>query len=270
MPPRGLLSWEENTPAQNATYLLLSAAVVLVAGLMSGLTLGLLSMDTVDLEVLKRSGSPAEQLHAARVSPVLRRPHFLLVTLLLCNALAMEALPLLLDRLADPVTAVAVSVTVVLLFGEILPQAVCSKHGLAIGARLAGFVRALMWLTAPIAWPIAKLLDRILGGEHATLFRRKQLKALMDVHSETLGLGGTLTADEIKIIAGAFDLTGKTAFRSMTHLDKVSARAYGERAPGDTPPPLPLLYIHAVLWHTHTPTYVCMYMHMYILCIHHL
>ncbi len=41
-----------------------------------------------------------------------------------CNALAAEALPLVLDRLADPATAIIVSVTVVLFFGEGL-RALC-------------------------------------------------------------------------------------------------------------------------------------------------
>lgn len=49
---------------------------------------------------------------------MLSRPHVLLVTLLVCNALAAEALPLVLDRLADPATAIILSVSVVLLFGE--------------------------------------------------------------------------------------------------------------------------------------------------------
>lgn len=35
-----------------------------------------------------------------------------------CNALAMEALPLVLDRLADPMTAIVISVTAVLLCGK--------------------------------------------------------------------------------------------------------------------------------------------------------
>lgn len=75
---------------------------------------------------------------------VLAKPHLLLVTLLLTNSAAMEvrakpsalallcmrvssrastgvcalqALPIFLDRLVDPITAVALSVTVVLLFG---------------------------------------------------------------------------------------------------------------------------------------------------------
>ena len=38
--------------------------LVLFAGLMSGLTLGLMSLSLVDLEILKRSGTPAEQKQA--------------------------------------------------------------------------------------------------------------------------------------------------------------------------------------------------------------
>ena len=54
------------------------------------------------------------------------------------------------------------------------------------------------------------------------LFRRGQLKALVDLHSETEGLGGQLAAEEINVIRGALDLTNKTAAKGMTPLDKVS------------------------------------------------
>ena len=85
---------------------------------MSGLTLGLLSLDTVELEVLKRSGSTQEQAAAKRIIPVVKNAHFLLVTLLLCNAAAMEALPIVLDKLVHELVAIIISVTAVLFFGE--------------------------------------------------------------------------------------------------------------------------------------------------------
>lgn len=44
------------TPGTRLAYTLISVLLVLTAGLMSGLTLGLMSLDTVELEVLKRSG----------------------------------------------------------------------------------------------------------------------------------------------------------------------------------------------------------------------
>lgn len=117
----------ELTPDQRLLFIGISIGLTVLAGLMSGLTLGLMSLDQVELEVLKRSGSRREQKYAAAIAPVVSNAHFLLVTLLLCNACAMEALPLFLDSLADPVTAIIISVTAVLVFGEVLPQAVCSR-----------------------------------------------------------------------------------------------------------------------------------------------
>jgi len=50
--------------------------------------------------------------------PLVKRHHLLLVTLLMANALAMEALPLVLDRMVPSWAAVLLSVTAVLFFGE--------------------------------------------------------------------------------------------------------------------------------------------------------
>jgi hypothetical protein len=41
-------------------------------------------------QVLKRSGTPKQAKDAAAIVPILRNPHLLLVTLLLCNAAAVE------------------------------------------------------------------------------------------------------------------------------------------------------------------------------------
>lgn len=48
----------------NVWYIVLSVALVLFAGCMSGLTLGLLQLDIVDLEVLRRSGTAQERRYA--------------------------------------------------------------------------------------------------------------------------------------------------------------------------------------------------------------
>lgn len=54
------------------------------------------------------------------------------------------------------------------------------------------------------------------------LFRRGQLKALVDIHSQTDGIGGGyLSVEEINIIRGALDMTEKKALVGMTPLDKV-------------------------------------------------
>ena len=64
------------------------------------------------------SGSESDSKCASRILPLVEKHHLLLVTLLLTNALAAEALPIFLDRLVSPYVAIAMSVSLVLLFGE--------------------------------------------------------------------------------------------------------------------------------------------------------
>ena len=48
-------------------HILIIVFLVLFAGLMSGLTLGLMSMSLVDLEVLAKSGTPKDRKHAGNL-----------------------------------------------------------------------------------------------------------------------------------------------------------------------------------------------------------
>ncbi|XP_074312768.1 DUF21 domain-containing protein At2g14520-like isoform X2 [Silene latifolia] len=194
--------------------------LVIFAGLMSGLTLGLMSLSLVDLEVLITSGTPKDRKHAEKIMPVVKNQHLLLCTLLICNAAAMEALPIFLDSLVTAWGAVLISVTLILLFGEIIPQSVCSRYGLAIGAAVAPFVRVLVWVCSPVAYPISKLLDVLLGHGRVALFRRAELKTLVNLHGNKAGKGGELTHDETTIIAGALELTEKTAGDAMTPISE--------------------------------------------------
>lgn len=148
---------------------------------MSGLTLGLLSLDRLDLEVLMRSGTTKEQVLARRLLPIVAHPHWVLCTLVIVNTLAGMALPLCLDRLLNAIGALLLSTTAIVVFGEIVPQAVCSRFGMSIGGRSAPVVRALMWFTAPLSWPMGKVLDYVLGSD-SSLFARGQLRALVDLH----------------------------------------------------------------------------------------
>lgn len=56
-------------------YILIICGLVLFAGMMSGLTLGLMSLGLVDLEVLMKSGTAADRKHAG-VHPHVRLRKF--------------------------------------------------------------------------------------------------------------------------------------------------------------------------------------------------
>jgi metal transporter CNNM len=219
--PSERVKQEELTDTEYLVFLLSAMGLVVTAGLMSGLTLGLMSLDDVEMEILIKSGKSHEKRHAEKIRSIIQKPHKLLVTLVVWNAIAAESLPLVLDRITDPVTSVVLSVTVVLLFGEIVPQALCTTYGLAIGAFFAPMVNVLLFVTQPISIPIAALLDSILGQRHSALFRRTQLRTFVDLHDVNKNFGGNLSTEEVTIIKGALDLTHKRAKAAMTPLDMV-------------------------------------------------
>lgn len=127
---------------------------------MSGLTVGYLSIDRLELEMRLTNGTPKEKQQAEAVLPVLEDHHYLLVTLLLANALCMEALPIYLDEIVPSAYAILLSVIAVLFFGEVIPQAICTgPNQIAIGAFLAPFIQLLKIVLGVIAYPIAKILD---------------------------------------------------------------------------------------------------------------
>lgn len=107
------------------TDLTVALVCTLCAGLFSGLTIGLASIDRLTLEIDAASDPEAARM-SKRIFPVIDKHHWMLVTLLLFNALCMETLPLFLDKMVPEVWAVLISVTAILAFGEIIPQAVCT------------------------------------------------------------------------------------------------------------------------------------------------
>ncbi|KAF1775679.1 protein of unknown function DUF21 [Phytophthora cactorum] len=134
--------------------------------------MGLVSLDMLNVRILEMEGTEVEKQCARKVRPVLERHHLLLVTLLIVNASANEALPIFLDKL-------------------IIPSAIFTgPNQLRIAAALTPGVKALMAVVFPIAYPISKLLDWWIGADHdadhdAAQYKRNELKALVTLQRES-------------------------------------------------------------------------------------
>ena len=134
------------------------------AAMAAGLTMGMVSIEPLQLLIKMRVGTSQEKEHAQAILPLVRQHHRLLVSLLLVNSLANEALPLFLEKIVPEYVAVLLSVTLVLVFGEIVPAAIFTgPNQISIAASCAPMVNKLMFVLSPIAVPIAKLLDYFLG-----------------------------------------------------------------------------------------------------------
>ena len=63
----------------------------------------------------------------------------------------------------------------------------------------------------PIAYPISRVLDHVLGKDHSTVFRRAELKELTKAHLATEGnQQGSLSMDEVRVLNGTLGI--KTLF----------------------------------------------------------
>lgn len=174
----------------------------------AGLATGFLGLDATHLEVLRRSGSEAQQRMALRLQALLSRHNLVLYSVVLLHAIADEALPLVLERAFNEYVAVALSVPLVLLFGEVLPSAVfASKTGNDGAASLTATLAPLMWacvalvgiITFPLSWAVShcwcltkKHKVAAGGGNHhhghgLRAYRRHELAAFLQIHADDEG-----------------------------------------------------------------------------------
>ncbi|OGM50441.1 DUF21 and CBS domain protein (Mam3) [Aspergillus bombycis] len=226
--PATYIAYSEESPKPPSDpnlwlYLGVAAILVVSGGAFAGLTIALMGQDEVYLQVIKTSGEDSERKNAESVLRLLKRgKHWVLVTLLLSNVITNETLPIVLDRsLGGGWPAVLGSTVLIVIFGEVVPQSICVRYGLPIGAWMAPCVLALMYIMAPVAWPIAKLLDRLLGEDHGTIYKKAGLKTLVTLH-KTLGEAGEqLNSDEVTIISAVLDLKDKPVGSIMTPMDDV-------------------------------------------------
>ena len=140
----------------------------------------------MDMRIKAQSGTPKERECAAKVLPIIQNHHLLLVTLMLWNASAAEALPVFLDKIVPEFVAVIISVTLVLLFGEILPSSLLTgPKQLEIAASLSPLVYLAYGIFFPVAYPIAKLLDWFIGhDEGMTVYTRAEIKTMLNLMYE--------------------------------------------------------------------------------------
>ncbi|KAH8105480.1 hypothetical protein BXZ70DRAFT_921025 [Cristinia sonorae] len=224
--PSLLHTWSKRVVHKHDAVFVVSVVLipvlVLLSGLFAGLTLGYMSLDETQLNVLSVSGTPDQKAYANRIKPIRKDGHLLLVTLLLANMIVNETLPVIADPvLGGGVPSVVVSTVLIVIFAEIIPQSLCTRYGLYFGAKMAGVVRVLLYTLGIVAWPAAKLLEFVLGPHHGIIYRRTELKELIAMHSSAGEHGGDLRTDTVTIIGGALDLQEKVVKQAMTPIEDV-------------------------------------------------
>jgi len=176
-----------------------------------------MSLDQTELKIVQNTGTDTEKGYATAIMPIRAMGNFLLCSILLGNVLVNNTMTILLDVLTGGGGTIAVicSTLGIVVFGEIIPQAICSRHGLAVGAKTILLTKFFMLVTAPLSFPISKILDCILGTEIGTVYNKQRLMELLKVTEQYNGL----EKDEINIVTGALVLKQKCVKDVMTNIE---------------------------------------------------
>ncbi|XP_062340052.1 metal transporter CNNM4 isoform X1 [Osmerus eperlanus] len=189
--------------------------LLVLSGMFSGLNLGLMALDPMELRIVQSCGTEKEKKYARKIEPIRSKGNYLLCSLLLGNVLVNTTLTILLDDLiGSGLGAVVASTVGIVIFGEIVPQALCSRHGLAVGANTITVTKFFMLLTFPLSFPVSKLLDVLLGQEIGTVYNREKLVEMLKVTEPY----NDLVKEEMNMIQGALELRNKTVEDVMTPL----------------------------------------------------
>ena len=168
-------------------------------------------------------GEAREKKWAKAIWPVRKYGNLLLTTLLLGNTLVNAVLATLMAEFTDSFRGVALTTSMVFIFGELIPQSVCTRFGLLIGASTVWLTKFWILVLFPVAWPISTLLDAFLGNEVGTMYSTDELKRLVAIHvtDPQANAESGLTLEDQRMISGVLDYKDKQVTDVMTSIEKV-------------------------------------------------
>jgi CBS domain containing-hemolysin-like protein len=183
--------------------ILVVVGTITVSAICSGLNVSIMALDPADLRRKAKLGDS----DARRVRPFRKNIHLTLSAILLTNVAAVSATSLVLESVFYGLIAGILSTLLVVIFGEILPQALFVRQALKVCSRLTPLLRLMIFLTYPVSKPLQLMLDSLFKGERARLQTRHELGLMISEHLGTKE--SELDEDEVEIIRGALQLSEK-------------------------------------------------------------
>lgn len=191
--------------------------VIILVGLsaiFSGLNISLMSLDLDDLRRKKKLGNK----DAAKVLPLRQKTHLSLASILFGNIAMVSTLSLILEPHFQGILAGFISTILIVIFGEVIPQAVFARFALRFCAFFAPFLRVVIAITYIFSKPIQLLLDALISKEERQLHSRDELGMIVGEHHKG---DSELDEDEVEIIQAALQMSEKQVGSIMQPIKEV-------------------------------------------------
>ncbi len=196
---------------------LASKVLVLVgmSSICSGLNISLMSLNPKDLERKAKLGNA----QAAKVLPLRKNSHLSLASILLTNVAVISATSLVIDEKFGGLIAGIASTLLIVIFGEVVPQALFARYALKVTALFSWMLKAMILLTYPVSKPLQLVLDALFGHNDEQLHNRSELGMIIGDHAKNKS--SELDAGEVKIMQAALSLSEKRVKEIMTPIKHV-------------------------------------------------
>lgn len=186
--------------------------LVLFSAICSGLNIAVMSLDIAELRRKAKLGNR----QAKRVLPLRQRTHLTLASILLVNVAAVSATSLVLEQQLNGWLAGLTATLLIVILGEIIPQALFSRNPLTWTSRFSPLLKIMIAGTYIVSRPLQLLLDDLFPRGQRQLQSRHELGLMIAEH---LGTNESeLDDDEVEIIRGALQLSEKHVRDIMTDI----------------------------------------------------
>jgi metal transporter CNNM len=174
-------------------------------------------LDKIGLKIVINGDDPELARQANIIAPVRDNGNLLLCTLLLGNVAVNAYLSILMSDLTSGTVGFLLSTILIVIFGEIIPQALCSRNALYIGSLAVPLVKVIMFLLYPFTKPLSIALDWLLGEEIGTIHSRQGLQELLKIHVQH----GAMNEEAGRVTQGALNYQDLDVGKVMTQLSDV-------------------------------------------------
>ena len=192
--------------------------VILLVGassIYSGLNISLMSLGVKDLERKAKMGDRGAQ----RVLPFRKNSHLSLASILLANVAVISATSLVIDEKFGGLIAGIASTLLIVIFGEVVPQAFFARFALRVTSILVPLLRLTIIVTYPISKPLQLALDSLFGHDESQLHNRTELGMIIGDHARNKH--SELDDGEVRIMQSALELSEKRVKEIMTPIKHV-------------------------------------------------
>uniref|UniRef100_A0AC34QRI3 CNNM transmembrane domain-containing protein n=1 Tax=Panagrolaimus sp. JU765 TaxID=591449 RepID=A0AC34QRI3_9BILA len=204
----------------------LVAILAVSSALFSGLNIGLMSLSVSSLELIIKHDE-RQRKYAQNILPLRKNGNLLLCTILIGNTFVNNCQTLLLSNLFNNLQleahlmmllSIITPSAIIVVIGEILPQALCCRYGLIVGSKTRYITIFMIVVTFVVSYPMSKILDWLIGVEGPESFDKEMLTHIVEMNAEA---GKGLSKATANLLVRALKYNEKvTVRRIMTPIEK--------------------------------------------------